>query len=65
MAVEEKDGVTILSGTVAGPQQLYSLIERLRTLAVPLLSINRVEPDLEDIFIHFVESQDPYPEAVK
>ncbi|MBN2500054.1 MAG: ABC transporter ATP-binding protein [Anaerolineales bacterium] len=65
MAIEEKDGVTILSGTVAGPQQLYSLIERLRVLAVPLLSVNRVEPDLEDIFIHFVESQDQYPGAVK
>jgi ABC-2 type transport system ATP-binding protein len=65
MAVEEKDGVTILSGTVADTQQLYSLIERLRALAVPLLSVNRVEPDLEDIFIHFVESQDQYLEAVK
>ena len=65
MMVEEKDGVTILSGTVAGPQQLYSLIERLHALAVPLLSVNRVEPNLEDIFIHFVESQDQYPEAVQ
>ena len=65
MAVEEKDGVTILSGTVADPQQIYSLIERLRALAVPLLSVNRVEPDLEDIFIHFVESQDQYSEAMK
>ena len=65
MAVEEKDGVTILSGTIADPQQLYSLIERLRALAVPLLSVNRVEPDLEDIFIHFVESQDHYSEAMK
>ena len=65
MAVEEKDGVTILSGTVADPQQIYSLIERLRALAVPLLSVNRVEPDLEDIFIHYVESQDQYSEAMK
>jgi ABC-2 type transport system ATP-binding protein len=65
MAVEEKDGVTVLSGTVADSQQLYSLIERLRALAVPLLSVNRVEPDLEDIFIHFVESQDRNPEIVQ
>ena len=65
MTVEEQDGVTILSGTVTDSQQLYNLIERLRAMAVPLLSVNRVEPDLESIFIYFVESQDQTQEAAK
>jgi ABC-2 type transport system ATP-binding protein len=58
MSVEEKDGVTLLSGTIVDKQYLYNLIERLRALDLPLLSINRVEPDLEEIFIHYVNTHD-------
>ncbi len=58
MSVEEKDGVTLLSGTIVDMPCLYNLIERLRALNMPLLSVNRVEPDLEEIFMYYVNTHD-------
>jgi ABC-2 type transport system ATP-binding protein len=57
MSVEEKEGATVLSGTIVDHHYLYSLIDQLHALDLPLLSINRVEPDLEEIFIHYVNTQ--------
>jgi hypothetical protein len=36
---------TILRGPVADQAALHGLLARLRDLALPLLSVNRVEPD--------------------
>jgi ABC-2 type transport system ATP-binding protein len=62
MSVEEKEGTTILSGTIVDHHYLYSLIDSLRALDLPLLSINRVEPDLEEIFIHYVNTHNAMQE---
>jgi hypothetical protein len=37
---------TVLSGTVIDQAALYGLLARLRDLGLPLLSVNRVEPNL-------------------
>ena len=37
---------TILSGTVVDQAALYGLLAKLRDLGLPLLSVNRVEPNL-------------------
>ena len=62
MSVEEKEGTTVLSGTIVDHHYLYSLIDRLHALDLPLLSINRVEPDLEEIFIHYVNTHNTMQE---
>jgi ABC-2 type transport system ATP-binding protein len=38
---------TILSGPVADQPALHSLLIRIRDLGLPLVSVNRIEPDLE------------------
>lgn len=39
-------GETILTGTVPDQAALYGLIAKLRDLGLPLLSVNRLEPDV-------------------
>ena len=65
LLIEEKDGDTLISGVIFGQQSLYQLIERLHAFDLPLLSVNRVEPNLEEIFIHFVDTHDKKPEVGK
>ena len=42
------DGTTILSGPVVDQAALYGLLRKVRDLAMPLLSVNRVEPGYAD-----------------
>jgi hypothetical protein len=42
------DGTTILSGPVVDQAALYGVLRTLRDLALPLLSVNRIEPDQAD-----------------
>lgn len=39
------DGTTVISGLVADQAALHGLLQMLRDLGVPLLSVARVEPD--------------------
>jgi hypothetical protein len=41
-------GETILRGPVVDQAALYGLLAKLRDLALPLLSVNRIEPDQGD-----------------
>jgi hypothetical protein len=41
----EEDGDTLLTGPVADQAALYGLLRKVRDLGLPLLSVNRVEPD--------------------
>ena len=43
----ERDGSTILSGQVVDQAALHGLLQRVRDLGVPLVSVNRADPDLE------------------
>lgn len=42
----EEDGTTVLTGSVADQPALHGLLARIRDLGLPLLSVNRIEPDL-------------------
>ena len=44
----EDNGETRLSGLVADQSALYGLLRKVRDLGMPLLSVNRVEPDKPD-----------------
>jgi ABC-2 type transport system ATP-binding protein len=46
-----ENGETTISGAIHEQPLLYALIDRLRALNLPLLSISRTEPTLEDVFI--------------
>ena len=41
----EADGTTILSGVSADQAALHGLLQRIRDLGLPLISINRIPPD--------------------
>jgi hypothetical protein len=43
-----ENGETILRGPVVDQAALHDLLAKLRDLALPLLSVNRVEPDYDD-----------------
>ena len=44
----EEDGNTILTGPVIDQAALHGLFKKVRDLGMPLLSVNSVEPDLQD-----------------
>jgi hypothetical protein len=43
----EADGTTLLSGLVIDQAALHGLLQRVRDLGIPLVSVNRAGPDLE------------------
>ena len=45
----EEDGATLLSGYVADQAALHGLLKKVRDVGLPLLSVNSVEPDTEEV----------------
>ena len=45
----EEDGDTLLTGTVIDQAALHGLLKKVRDLAMPLLSVNSVEPGRQDV----------------
>jgi hypothetical protein len=43
----EADGTTLLTGLVTDQAALHGLLQRVRDLGVPLVSVNRADPDLD------------------
>ena len=41
----EEDGDTVLTGPVVDESALHGLLKKVRDLGMPLISINRIEPD--------------------
>ena len=56
MTVEETNGHAILSGPVADRMDLYRTLGRLYELNLPLVSVNRAEPDLEEVFVRLLDT---------
>jgi len=44
----EEDGNTLLTGTVIDQAALFGLLKKVRDLGMPLLSVNRVNPNKAD-----------------
>lgn len=55
MEVTEENGESLLSGALQSQEELYDLIGHMRGLGLPLVSVLRTEPDLEEIFVRLVE----------
>ena len=45
----DEDGSTLLSGPVADQAALHGLLRKVRDVGLPLLSVNSVEPDSEEV----------------
>jgi len=45
----EEDGDTLLTGPVVDQAALHGLLKKVRDLGLPLLSVNSVEPDAEEV----------------
>ena len=45
----ESDGTTVISGQVADQAALHGLLQRVRDLGLPLVSVKRVEDALPDV----------------
>jgi hypothetical protein len=41
----EADGTTVLSGSIADQAALHGVLQRVRDLAIPLVSVTRIDPD--------------------
>lgn len=54
MTCTHEQGETLLVGTIEDPMNLYTLLSQLRALNVPLLAVDQVEPNLEEVFIHMI-----------
>jgi hypothetical protein len=39
------DGITVISGPIADQAALHGVLQRVRDLGLPLVSVNRIEPD--------------------
>jgi len=45
----ENNGDTVLTGLVVDQSALFGLLRKVRDLGIPLLSVNPVEPDQQEI----------------
>lgn len=45
----ESDGTTVLSGPIADQAALHGVIQRVRDLGLPLVSVTRIGTDLPDL----------------
>lgn len=55
LSVQADGDVTVLSGSIEDERQLYALIDQLRDLNLSLVSVIPAEPNLEQIFIKYIE----------
>ena len=55
--IEAEDGVTTISGIIDDDSALYELLAHLKRLRFPLLAVERVEPSLEEVFVHLLEEK--------
>ncbi len=44
--INERDGISVIRGPVRDQAALHGLLQKLRDLNLPLVSVTQVEPDL-------------------
>jgi ABC-2 type transport system ATP-binding protein len=51
LSIGHENGHTILSSSITDQTELYHLLDMVRHLNLPLLSVQQAEPKLEDVFV--------------
>ena len=46
--IHDGDGTTVLSGSLVDQAALHGVLQRVRDLGLPLVSVTRIEPDQPD-----------------
>lgn len=55
LKTSEENGETLFSGPIDSQQTLYSMLDDIRNANVPLVAVERIEPDLEDVFVRLTQ----------
>ncbi len=54
---QDSDDMTVLAGAINSQDDLYTTLATLRSLNYPLVSVTPVEPNLEQIFINYLDRE--------
>lgn len=54
LSASYSDGETVLTGSISGQKVLHKYLDIIKDLDVPLLSVQRIEPNLEDVFVQLL-----------
>lgn len=54
---QENGDVTVLAGALHTQAELYEILDQIRTAKLTLISVTPVEPNLEEIFIKYMEQE--------
>lgn len=57
LTVCEEGETSTLTGSIDDETQLYRVIDQLRTLDLPLISVTPVEPNLQQIFVNYLDAR--------
>jgi ABC-2 type transport system ATP-binding protein len=57
LAIRQENNETILSGAITSQDELYTLISQIHELNLPLISVNLIEPNLEEVFMNYINGQ--------
>ena len=53
--ISHENGDTVLSGVIDDQASLYQALDKLRKLGLSLLSVQKAEPNLEEVFVRLME----------
>lgn len=51
----QENGDTLFSGPIDSQQTLYNMLDDIRDAQLPLIAVERIEPDLEDVFVRLTQ----------
>jgi ABC-2 type transport system ATP-binding protein len=59
LKVEHIEDDTVISGAIADQDRLYDILDKTRSFGFPLVSVERAEPDLEEVFVKLLGDARP------
>lgn len=57
LTLQHEQDLSLLTGAIADQAALYGYVSLLQALQLPLLSINRIEPNLEEVFMQLTDKK--------
>jgi ABC-2 type transport system ATP-binding protein len=57
ITVLEENGNTILTGAINSQDELFAVLDKLRSQGYPLVSVKPIEPNLEEVFMNFIDEE--------
>ena len=57
LGLDTRNGHSVLSGPIRDQDHLYGVLDSLRETQLPLLSVSRADPDLEEVFVRLLDGE--------